>query len=68
VRLCVAEGKVSSVTLNEKTKILRDKTSVSASDIKVDDRVVVTAVTGKDATGKDTLLAKEVRLGAAAKD
>lgn len=60
------DGKVSTVTLNEKTKILRDKTAMKAADIKVGDRVVVTATETKDKAGKATLLASEVRLGTAA--
>lgn len=61
------DGKVSSITLNEKAKILREKTALTAADIKVGDRVVVTAVTQKDAAGKEVLVAKEVRLGTAGK-
>lgn len=61
------DGKLSSITLNEKTKIVREKTALKASDIKVGDRVVVTAVTQKDAAGKEVLVAREVRLGTAEK-
>lgn len=57
------DGKTSTVTLNEKTKILRDKDAAKREDIKVGDRVVVTYVQEKDGAGKDILIAKEVRLG-----
>lgn len=60
-----ADGRLTTVTLNEKTKILRDKTAVSRESIKVGDRVVVTYVQEKDGTGKDIQIAKEVRLGTA---
>ncbi len=56
------DGKVSMVVVNEKTKILREKTTATRSEIKVGDRVVVTAMTEKDAAGKETLVAREVRL------
>jgi hypothetical protein len=58
-------GKTSTITLNDKTKILRGADAVRAVDIKAGDRVVVTAVTQKDKAGKEMLVAKEVRLGTA---
>ncbi len=58
-----ADGKMSAITLNEKTNILRDKTKLTVTDIKVGDRVVVVAAENKDKDGKTTLVAKEVRLG-----
>jgi hypothetical protein len=63
----VKDGKTTVVTLNDKTKIRRDKSLVTRSDIKVGDRVVVTYAQEKDAKGNDVLIAKEVRLGAAGK-
>lgn len=60
-----ADGKLTTVTLNEKTKILRDKAAVSRESIKVGERVVVTYVQEKDGTGKEVQVAKEVRLSSA---
>ena len=56
------DGKLSAIALNEKTKILQGATAAKVADIKTGSRVVVTA-TG---TGKDTYVAKEVRLAASA--
>jgi hypothetical protein len=57
-----ADGKVSTITLNDKTKIVRGTTAMKAGDIKAGERVVVTATGG----GKDPFVAKEVKLAAAA--
>lgn len=59
------DGKISTFTLNDETKILRGKAVMKAADIKEGDRVVVTAAEGKDQDGKAILLAKEVRVGTA---
>lgn len=59
------DGKSSTITLDEKTKILRGKSKVSAQDINPGDRVVVTATEKKDPDGKATMLATEVRLAEA---
>jgi hypothetical protein len=56
------DGTLSRITLNDKTKVLQGTTAMKAADIKTGARVVVTA-TG---TGKDTFVAKEVKLAAAA--
>ena len=56
------DGKTASVTLNEKTKILRGRTRVDADGIKAGERIVVTAVETKDKGGKTTTIATEVRL------
>lgn len=61
-----ADAKMSAITLNEKTNILRGKTKLTSADIKVGNRVVVVATENKDKDGKTTLVAKEVRLGTAA--
>jgi hypothetical protein len=63
----VKDGKIFTLTVNEKTKIFRDKASVSREEIKKGDRVVVTYVQEKDDKGTDVLIAREVRLGVAAK-
>lgn len=60
------DGKTSAITLNEKTKILRGKTPVAIDEIKPGERVVVTAMQTKGQDGKVTMIATEVRLGAAA--
>lgn len=59
----VKDGTLSILTVNEKTRIVRDKTVLKVSDIKVGDRVVVTASEQKDASGKSLLVAKEIRVG-----
>jgi hypothetical protein len=56
------DGKMSTITLNEKTKILRGKANVKVNDIKPGERAVVTATETKDTNGKPTLIATEVRL------
>jgi hypothetical protein len=56
------DGKSSSITLNEKTKIMRGKTKVKAEEIKPGERVVVTATETKGKDGKTTMIASEVRL------
>jgi hypothetical protein len=59
------DGKTSTITLNEKTKILRGKTRVKVDEIKPGERIVVTARNTKGKDGKTTMVASEVRLGAA---
>lgn len=59
------DGKTSTVTLNDKTKILRGKAKGKVDDIKPGERVVVTATETKGKDGKATMIATEVRLGAA---
>lgn len=58
------DGKTSTITLNEKTKILRGKAKVKVDEIKPGERVVVTAMETKGKDGKATMVATEVRLGA----
>jgi hypothetical protein len=53
------DGKTSAITLNAKTKIVRGKSPLAVTDIKVGDRVVVNV-----GNGKEPLVAKEVQLGA----
>lgn len=57
------DGKTSTITLNEKTKILRGKTRVKVDEIKPGERVVITATETKGKDGKATMVATEVRLG-----
>ena len=59
------DGKTSTITLNEKTKILRGKAKVNVEELKPGERVVVTATETKGKDGKASLVATEVRLGAA---
>ena len=59
------DGKTTTITLNDKTKILRGKAKVKVGDIKPGARVVVTASETKDKDGKATMVATEVRLGSA---
>lgn len=59
------DGKMSTITLNAKTKILRGKAAVKLDELKPGERVVVTATETKGKDGKATLVATEIRLGAA---
>lgn len=54
-------GKMASIALTKKTKVVHGTMPMTMGDVKVGDRVVVTA----SAEGKGPLIAKEVRLGAA---
>ena len=56
------DGKAVTITLNEKTKILRGKTKATADDIKPGQRVVVSATETKGKDGKTVMLASEIRL------
>jgi hypothetical protein len=58
------DGKTSTLTMNDKTKILRGKTKVQADDIKIGERVVVSATETKGKDAKPTLIATEIRLPA----
>jgi hypothetical protein len=58
-----AAGKVTMHMLDAKTKIKRGKATVPASDIKVGDRIVVSTVESKDASGKAVATVTEVLLG-----
>jgi hypothetical protein len=58
------DGKVTTITLNEKTKIVRGKTNAMAADIKPGQRVVVTATETKGTDGKTAMIASEVQLAA----
>lgn len=55
------DGKTTTISLNDKTKIVHGKMAIKAADIKAGDRVVVTASGG----GKDPFVAKQVQIGAA---
>jgi hypothetical protein len=56
------DGKTATVTLNDKTRVMRGKAKVALDDIKPGERVVVTATEQKGADGKSMMLASEVRL------
>jgi hypothetical protein len=56
------DGKAVTITLNEKTKILRGKTKATADDIKQGERVVVTATETKGKDGQTLMIASEIRL------
>lgn len=58
-----ADGKTTTFTLTDKTRIRRGKTVVKAADIKAGDRVVVVAEESKDKAGKTTMNVVEVQLG-----
>ncbi len=57
------DGKTSTFTLNDKTKVVKGTAVMKPSDIKEGNRVVVTAAEEKGAHGKTILVATEVRLG-----
>jgi len=61
-----ADGRTTTIALEAKTRILRGKAKVTASDIKTGERTVVTATQKKDKDGKPIMVAKEVRLAEAA--
>jgi Cu/Ag efflux protein CusF len=54
------DGKTTTITLNDKTKILHGTMAMKIADLKTGDRVVVTATGG----GKDPFVAKEIKIGA----
>ncbi len=62
VEIKATDGKTVTITLNEKTKILRGTTKATADDIKPGERVVVTATETKGKDGKTMMIASELRL------
>ena len=60
------DGRISTITLDDKTRIRRGKLEVKADDIKTGERVVVSAIETRNKDGKTMLIAKEIRLAAAA--
>jgi hypothetical protein len=58
------DGKMSMITMDQKTRVLRGTEKVKTDAIKTGDRVVVTAIETKDNDGKPIVLAKEVQLAA----
>ena len=56
------DGRSTTLTLNERTKIRRGKTRVGAHDIEPGERVVVTATQIKGKDGRTMMVASEVRL------
>jgi hypothetical protein len=59
------DGKTATVTLNDKTKVLRGKAQTTVADIRVGERVVVTAAQTKGKDGKTSLIAKQINLSTA---
>jgi hypothetical protein len=59
------DGKTRTITLNDKTRILRGKAEVKPDDIKPGERVVVTAMETKSKNGQATLIATQIRLAVA---
>ena len=57
------DGKLSTISLTDKTKIMQGTTVMKTTDIKAGDRVVVIASGG----GRAPFVAKEVRLGTPAR-
>jgi hypothetical protein len=56
------DGKTRTVTLTDKTRILRGKAKVNPDDIRPGERVVVSAMETKSKDGQTTLVATEIRL------
>ncbi len=65
LKVKATDGKDADITIDDKTKILRGKTVVKASDIRAGERIVVTAVETKGANGSKTMIATEVKLASA---
>jgi len=59
-------GTTSTITITEKTKVVRGKTALKPADIRTGDRVVVTATETKGKDGKTSLVATQIRVGTAA--
>lgn len=63
LEITIAPGKSSTIMLNDKTKITKGRATHKPGDIKVGDRVVITAADVKDKDGKIMWVAKQVSLG-----
>jgi hypothetical protein len=59
------DGKISTVTLADKTAILRGSTALKPGDLHAGDRVVVTATQVKGSDGKTTIIASRIQVGTA---
>jgi len=59
------DGKVSTLVVDQATKIVRGTTVIKAADLKAGDRVVVSYMEMKGADGAEMLMAKEVKVGTA---
>ena len=59
------DGKTATMTITEKTKVVRGKTAMKPSDIRTGDRVVVTATETKGKDGKTSLVVNQIQLGTA---
>ena len=65
IQVKATNGKMSTIVLNAKTKVVMGTMAHKIADIKVGDRVVVTATDVKDKAGKTILVARQVALGTA---
>ena len=65
LQITTAPGRSSMIMVNGKTKILKGQAAQTAGDIKVGDRVVITATDVKGRDGKSMWVATQVRLGSA---
>jgi hypothetical protein len=66
LEVTATDGKSVSLNVDDKTKVIHGRMAMKVSDIKVGERVVVTASEKKGSDGKATLRALEIRLGAPA--
>jgi hypothetical protein len=63
LEVTIPGGKASTIMLDGKTKILKGQATHKAGDIKVGNRVVITASDVKDQNGKVMWMAKQIVLG-----
>lgn len=66
IDVTTTEHKSVSVIANDKTKVTHGTMVMKVSDLKPGDRIVITALEKKDAAGKITLTASQIRLGVSA--
>ncbi|MEO5894977.1 MAG: hypothetical protein ABIS06_04700 [Vicinamibacterales bacterium] len=62
LQVTTAPGKVSTIVLNDKTKIMKGKSLQKATDIHVGDRIVVAVKDVKGQDGKGVRVAQQVNL------
>ena len=65
IEVKTTDGSTATVSLTKDTKVLRGQSVLKAPDIRIGDRVVVTATETKGHDGKTSLVASQIRLGGA---
>lgn len=66
LELKTTDGKLTTITVNAKTLIVRGTSPVKLENLKTGERAVVTAVETKQKSGGTVMVAKEVRVAASA--